>query len=195
MSLPTRCEIIALAWEKRWVAGRCHEHIEVPWDGKGWLRALAELWKRSAAWRGRWVVLQYTALMWSRRGFPLAVPAIVWMMKMRGCRTAVVFHDVYAVPGSRWIDRVRVEFQVLVMRHACRHADRAIFPVPVEQVPWLSSAPANASFIPVGANIPSRDDLEQWAHCRNGVRPRRSRCLAYPVAAGRGTRKSRISDE
>ena len=135
--------------------------VEVRWDGKGWLRALAELWKRSAQWRGRWAVLQYTALMWSRRGFPLAVPAIIWMMKMRGCRTAVVFHDVYAVPGSRWIDRVRVAFQVLVMRHVCGHADRAIFPVPVEQVPWLSSAPSNAAFIPVGANIPSRDDLEQ----------------------------------
>jgi glycosyltransferase involved in cell wall biosynthesis len=74
---------------------------------------------------------------------------------------AVVFHDVYAVPGPRWIDRVRVKFQVLVMRHVCRRADRAIFPVPVEQVPWLSSAPPNAAFIPVGANIPSRDDLEE----------------------------------
>ena len=141
--------------------GSAMETAEVLWDRQGWFRALARLWKQSAEWRGRWVVLQYTALMWSRRGFPLAVPAILWMMKMRGCRTAVVFHDVYAVPGPRWIDRVRVKFQVLVMRHVCRRSDRAIFPVPVEQVPWLSSAAPNAVFIPVGANIPSRDDLEQ----------------------------------
>ena len=121
---------------------------------------LARLWRHSSEWRGRWVVLQYTALMWSRRGFPLAVPAILWMIKMRGCRTAVVFHDVHAVPGSHWIDRIRVRFQVRVMRHVCRRADRAIFPVPPGQVPWLSSVPPNAAFIPVGANIPSRDDLE-----------------------------------
>jgi glycosyltransferase involved in cell wall biosynthesis len=145
--------------------------IEVLWDGQGWLRALIALWKQSAAWRGRWVVLQYTALMWSRRGFPLAVPAVLWMMKIRGCRTAVVFHDVYAVPDSRWIDRVRVKFQVLVMRHVCRRADRAIFPVPVDQVPWLSSAPPNAAFVPVGANIPSRDDLGQLGPLPKRVSP------------------------
>src|SRR5580692_4981965 len=37
------------------------ETVEVLWDGKGWLRALAKLWKQSGEWRGRWVVLQYTA--------------------------------------------------------------------------------------------------------------------------------------
>ena len=133
--------------------------VEVMWDGQGWLRALSALWKHSVEWRGRWVVLQYTALMWSRRGFPLAIPAILWMMKMRGCRTAVMFHDVYAAPGSRWIDRVRVEFQVLIMRHACRRACRAIFPVPVEEVPWMSLPEPNATFIPIGANIPSLEEL------------------------------------
>jgi glycosyltransferase involved in cell wall biosynthesis len=143
--------------------------VEVPWDGQGWLRALAKLWKQSSEWRGRWVVLQYTALMWSRRGFPLAVPAILWMMRMRGCRTAVVFHDVSAVPGSRWIDRARVKFQVLVMRHVCRRADRAIFPVPVEEVPWLSSVAPNATFVPIGANIPSLDELR-----RMGFTPERT---------------------
>ena len=156
--------------------GATMETVEVLWDRQGWFGALARLWKQSGEWRGRWVVLQYTALMWSRRGFPLAVPAILWMMKMRGCRTAVVFHDVYAIPDGRWIDRVRVKFQVLVMRHARRWADRAIFPVPVEQVPWLSSAAPNAAFIPVGANIPSRDDLEQL-----GPLPEHSLPLAVAV--------------
>ena len=143
--------------------------IEVRWERQGWLRALANLWRQSAAWHGRWVLLQYTALMWSRRGFPLAVPLILWMARKRGCGTAVVFHDVYAIPGRRWIDRMRVGFQVRVMRHICGRVDRAIFPVPVEQVPWLSSVAPNSVFIPVGSNLPSLDQLRQV-----GVVPKRT---------------------
>ena len=156
--------------------GVAMEAVEVRWDRQGRLAALARLWKQSADWRGRWVLLQYTALMWSGRGFPFIVPAILWMMKLRGCRTAVVFHDVYTFPGRRWIDRVRIDFQIRIMRHVCRRVERAIFPVPVEQVPWLFSRPANASFIPIGANIPSLDDLDQL-----GARPEHTAPLAVAV--------------
>ena len=145
------------------------ETVEVRWDQQGWLAALANFWRRSAAWHGRWVLLQYTALMWSRRGFSLAVPMILWMTRKRGCWTAVIFHDVYAAPGRRWFDRVRAGLQVRVMRHLCRRVDRAIFPVPVEQVPWLSSVAPNSVFIPVGANLPSLDELRQA-----GVVPKRT---------------------
>jgi glycosyltransferase involved in cell wall biosynthesis len=149
--------------------GVAMEIVEVRWERLGWLGALGKLWKQSGEWRGRWVVLQYTALMWSRRGFPVMVPLIFWMMKMRGCRVAVVFHDVYASPGRRWIDRVRIKLQVLVMRHVCRRADRAVFPVPLEEVPWLASVAPNAAFIPIGANIPSLDELR-----RPGFTPERT---------------------
>ena len=94
---------------------------------------------------------------------------LLWMTTKRGCRTAVIFHDVYEVPGRRWFDRVRVGFQVRVMRYFCRRVDRAIFPVPVEQVPWLSSVAPNSVFIPVGANLPSLDELRQA-----GVVPKRT---------------------
>src|SRR5690348_13439007 len=92
------------------------ESFEVRWDKRGWLIALARLWKQSRHWRHRWVVLHYTALMWSRRGFPAVVPLVLKILKLRGCRTAVVFHDVHAVPGPRWIDRLRVSFQERIMR-------------------------------------------------------------------------------
>lgn len=135
------------------------ESSEIRWDEQGWIVALAKLWKQSRGWQGRWVVLHYTALMWSRRGFPLAVPLILKVLKLRGCRTAIVFHDVYAVAGSRWIDRFRVSFQERIMRHLSTNVCRAVIPVPAAGVSWLPMEKPPIEFIPVGANISSLDEL------------------------------------
>src|SRR5438445_11829851 len=51
--------------------------VRVPWKEAGWLRALWRLWLESAAWRGRWVPAQYTAMSWSRRGSPLGLRAVL----------------------------------------------------------------------------------------------------------------------
>jgi glycosyltransferase involved in cell wall biosynthesis len=132
---------------------------EIRWDGDGWFAALMKLWRESRAWRGRWVVLHYTALMWSRRGFPLGVSLVLEILKLRGCRTAIVFHDVYAAPGPRWVDRFRVFFQERTMRHLSVNACRTIIPVPVDGISWLPIQKSLIEFIPAGANIPSLDDL------------------------------------
>ena len=143
---------------------------EVRWQAQGWFTALTRLWKESRAWRGHWVVLQYTALMWSRRGFPLATPFILGILKLRGCRTAVVFHDVHAAAGPRWVDRARIRFQERIMRHLSKSAARAILPVPVDSARWLPAL-AQSVFIPIGANVPSLDDLsrEGFVPVRDGV--------------------------
>jgi len=135
------------------------EASQVRWQEQGWIVALAKLWKKSRSWRGRWVVLHYTALMWSRRGFPIAVPLVLQALRLRGCRTAVVFHDVYADAGPGWVDRFRVAFQEKIMSHLSVRADRAIIPVPLERVPWLSNLKSTIVFIPVGANVPSLEEL------------------------------------
>lgn len=44
------------------------------------------------------------------------------------------------------------------MSHLSKGAARAILPVPVDSASWLP-APAKSIFIPIGANIPSLDDL------------------------------------
>ena len=41
----------------------------VPWEIHGWPDALQALRLQATLWRGRWVLLQYTALAWSARGF------------------------------------------------------------------------------------------------------------------------------
>src|SRR6185437_10560871 len=45
--------------------------VRVNWTEQGWLGALRQLRRDSKEWREHWVLLQYTALGWSRHGFPI----------------------------------------------------------------------------------------------------------------------------
>src|SRR5579859_6478733 len=51
--------------------------VRVKWVERGWVGALRQLGREVKAWRGRWVLLQYTALAWSRRGFPVWTLAVL----------------------------------------------------------------------------------------------------------------------
>lgn len=128
---------------------------EVPWAEQGWIRAWIDLFRRAGAWKSRWVLLQYTALSWSRRGIPFAAIAIMAVLRSRGTRTAIVFHDWDGYAGSRSIDRLRRACQRWTMRRVASLADRGVFPVPPERVSWLRGFGEKAVFIPVGANLAS----------------------------------------
>ena len=52
------------------------------------------------------------------------------------------------------VDSLRRYIQVRTMRGVLSLADFAVFTVPFERISWLKTAPRNASFIPVGANLP-----------------------------------------
>jgi hypothetical protein len=43
----------------------------VAWPESGRTRAASTLRRRAKGWRRAWVLVQYTALAWSARGFPL----------------------------------------------------------------------------------------------------------------------------
>src|SRR5919198_5223218 len=135
--------------------GRCLNQVRVPWQEKGWLRALRWLWRERAGGRQRWVLVQYTAMSWSRRGFPFGLLAVLTVLQCRSCRVAVVFHDSSGFPGHRWIDYVRRACQHWIMRIVCRLAARTIHNVPVNCVSWLRPGAPHASFIPIGANVPA----------------------------------------
>jgi glycosyltransferase involved in cell wall biosynthesis len=126
----------------------------VAWDEVGWGQALWHLWRKSAGWKGDWVLVQYTALMWSRRGFSWQFLLVVGALKIRGARVAVVFHDVHPFAGKRLVDRVRRACQLSVMRWAYLLSSRAILNLPLENVPWLLSQTTKARFIPIPATIP-----------------------------------------
>ncbi len=65
--------------------GLSFESVQLPWAERGWNKALAELRRAAAGWRNRWVLLQYTTLAWSRRGFPFRAPRLLEILRaMRG---------------------------------------------------------------------------------------------------------------
>jgi glycosyltransferase involved in cell wall biosynthesis len=126
----------------------------VPWEIQGWPEALHALRLQAARWHDRWVLLQYTALAWSARGFSQKVLHALNILKASGARVGIVFHDVEPYPGNRLIDSIRRLAQVRTMRRALALADLAIFTVPPEKLSWLPAAPPHAAFIPVGPNLP-----------------------------------------
>jgi glycosyltransferase involved in cell wall biosynthesis len=146
------------------------EKARVDWLENGWLRTLLRLWRRSANWRGKWVIVQYTAIGWSRRGFPLGSLVALVILKRRGARCAVVFHEPFGLSGSRLIDHLRGACQNWVVSGLYRLADKSIFTTPLNTIAWLPKAGVKAKFIPIGANIPERAERLPTATERNGSR-------------------------
>lgn len=126
----------------------------VPWEKHGWREALHALRLQASGWEGTWVLLQYTALAWSKRGFPHQFRKVVSTLKKAGVKTAIVFHDVHPYAGNRWQDRVRRWAQLSGMRSSLSLADVGIFTVALERVAWISKDLPKANFIPVGPNLP-----------------------------------------
>lgn len=111
--------------------------------------------------------MQYTALAWSPRGFPVQVPRAIKILREAGARIGVVFHDAQPYPGSRPIDHIRRFVQVRTMRQALRASERAIVTVPADKLPWTAANLKKIMFIPVGANlsqVPSPDSESDLRH-------------------------------
>ena len=161
------CEFLGRALEQRDVKLIIRR---VEWMTRGWLAALKELWYSSKEWRGHWVVVQYTALSWSRHGFPLGAVAVVLTLRIRGVRCGVVFHEPNRTWGRRWLDMIRGSCQSWVIQRIYRLVAKAIFADSLETIRWLPKSDAKAAFIPIGANVP--EPLSPAAHFRGNNEPK-----------------------
>lgn len=130
------------------------EICRVPWEIHGWADALKALRLQAVSWRGRWVLVHYTALAWSSRGFSHKFLRVLHILELSGARIAVVFHDVEPFYGSRLVDRFRTRMQLRTMQRALASADLAIFTIPTEKISWLAGTSFRSHFIPVGPNLP-----------------------------------------
>lgn len=177
------CQFLAGALARR---GIRLATAEMPWAERGWIRGLLELWREAGSWKGRWVLVQYTALSWSRRGFPFAAVAVVATLRLRGARLAVVFHDWSAYTGSRIVDRVRRACQLWTMRRVASLARRNVFPVLPKRVDWLPEARNRAVFIPIGANLPEPKAAAPAGDCagNEGQRCNGRTVVIYGVTGG-----------
>lgn len=128
----------------------------VPWDEHGWAASLEALRLQAEAWRGTWVLVQYTALAWSSRGFPGRIFRVLRMLRKAGSRIAIVFHDVEPFGGLRLLDRLRRRLQLGAMKDMAAFSDRNIFTIVSNRISWLGDSDSvnESSFIPVGANLP-----------------------------------------
>ena len=149
-ALEDYCNWLKRALEQQ---GQPMEIVRVPWATNGWLHTFTWTWREAKNWRGRWVLLQYTALGWSQRGFPIGAAIIIWIARYRGAKCAIVFHDAVPYSGSRSIDRFRHRVQVWVMRKLYQFALHSIMTVPIENVPWLPRPAPKVEFIPIAANL------------------------------------------
>jgi glycosyltransferase involved in cell wall biosynthesis len=137
--------------------GLSFEIVPVHWAEKGWRGALAELRKAAAAWRDRWVLLQYTTLAWSSRGFPLRAPRVLDVLRQSGARPGIVFHDFMPARGSGIVGQARAYSQLRVLRRLYARSNLAVFTVSVDKIEWLPLQHEKAVFIPVGSNFPELD--------------------------------------
>ena len=143
--------------------------VRVNWSERGWPSALRQLSCDAAEWRGGWVLLQYTALAWSRRGFPIGAWAALEVLRRRGVRCAVIFHEPGRQTGGvRWFQWVRGACQDWVARRLYRGAARSIFADRLETIPWLPQGGSKAAFIPIGANIPAPPPRAQYGTGNSG---------------------------
>jgi glycosyltransferase involved in cell wall biosynthesis len=155
--------------------------VRVDWAESGWPTALRDLANRAKNWRGRWVLLQYTSLSWSKRGFSSRVLRVMRELRAAGARVGVVFHDAEPYAGNRTVDKLRRSVQVRTMRRAVKAADAAIFTVPMGKLSWKVPAARKVTFIPVGANLPT----SLWSDIRTTVPdpPRQGLALEVPTVA------------
>jgi glycosyltransferase involved in cell wall biosynthesis len=136
-------------------------HVEVvraPWSERGWIAALLWLGRKSQLWRNRYVLVQYTALGWSRRGFPVGLLPLLFLLRRRHISFGVVLHDTSAYPGTRLVDRIRRATQRFVMKKMTLQADRVIMPANSQNLTWLTLERSKVAFMPVGSNIPAPPD-------------------------------------
>jgi glycosyltransferase involved in cell wall biosynthesis len=143
--------------------------VRVEWATNGWLRALADLWRCSKDWRGKWVIGQYAAMGWSNRGFPVGGLACAAILRVRGVRGAMVFHEPWGTAGPRLIDRGRCAFQNWTVRNLYRFTEKSVFTVPLSSVWWLPRNDAKSAYIPLGSNIPENLTNRSELQNQNGA--------------------------
>jgi glycosyltransferase involved in cell wall biosynthesis len=156
------------------------KQFRLRWHEDGWFSALRRFSSESRKWRGKWVLLQYTALAWSRRGFPVGVLAVQSILHRRGARVAVVFHEPFGLGGPRWIDRLRGTIQDWVVRYLYKSAVKAIMLDPLEKIPWLPNDGSKAAFISIGANVPEPMERPKSTTGRNERKIIAVFCVDHP---------------
>jgi glycosyltransferase involved in cell wall biosynthesis len=152
------CELLARALADQGV----HTQIDrFQWFERGWTRELFGLLRRISPRRGDWTLIQYTAMAWSRHGFPIGVLVVVAALRLRGVRCAIVMHEASSQHQNEYplVGRIRAFVQDSIVRTLYLFSSLSIFTIPLARVRWLPANHAKGVFIPLGANIPACESV------------------------------------
>src|SRR6185312_13838637 len=100
-ALEDYCKLLGEALSNHGVALRM---TRVRWTRQGWRAAMRQLRAQLANSQGHWALVQYTALSWSRYGFPIRFFLLVRLLKRMGLKVAIVIHEPFPYAGSRLRD-------------------------------------------------------------------------------------------
>jgi hypothetical protein len=152
-ALEDYCKLLGHTLHKK---GYTLEISRINWAERGWRSALRDVDKRISEQGCGWVLVQYTALSWSRHGFPLHFTRMIDVLKGAGLHVLIVFHDPQPFGGSRWRDRLRRRVQLAVMLRAAQLADKIVSTISPDCVPWMQDPAIRVKtlLLPVGSNLP-----------------------------------------
>jgi hypothetical protein len=128
------------------------------WLEQGWEHVLREIGANSKKWDRNWVLLQYTALAWSKRAIPVQLPRLVRTLQRAGARCGVIFHDAQPYSGKGPVQFAKRLGQIAGMRRLATLADLSILTIPLDRVAWLPLG-GHFAFVPVGANLPNPESV------------------------------------
>ena len=130
--------------------------MHVHWSELGWLRAMIALHKQYRRNPQDWVVMQFTPLAWSDRGFAVGALFVAILTRLSGEKLAIIMHDPIAFTGTRWRDVFRRHTQQVVMRRLVGWVHVAFVTLEPSKLPWADDRLRNRLIqLPVGSNFPS----------------------------------------
>jgi glycosyltransferase involved in cell wall biosynthesis len=147
----------------------------------GWLRTFWRLWSWAARWSDETVLLQYTAYSWSRSGVPTAFLIALLLVRARGARAVIVYHDAFPQRAPTLLGRMRAAGQRFVMRAAYRWSARSVLTIPATAATWLPDT-KRAVTIPVGSNVVAFD----FVPVESTVAERDLSAIVFGVTGGPG---------
>ena len=115
-------------------------YVRVTWEEEGWRRGIADLREQVGTWGQPWVVVPFTPLMWSHRGFPGHLWKLLRVLRADGAKIAIHLHDVLPWTGPTVLHRLRERAQVRAMIRLGRRVDARFVSVDPSGIPWFPQA-------------------------------------------------------
>lgn len=146
------CNRLQEACQRRgWIV----EILQLDWEGKGWWPTVTTCLRYVKRRRPSWALLQFTHLMWSRRGIGAGALLVNGLLRREVENTGLILHDPAPFRGLRIRDRARQRAQLGTLNMLLGASDLTFTTVQPERLPWLGTATRRPRihYLPVGSNI------------------------------------------